>query len=429
MSKFKKITAAFKSPWLIFAGMLAGVLLGLFNEELALKLTPLGDIFIAFLSMCVIPIMATAIITSVGRLLSSKEAGVYLKRIVLIFFASLLITNFVGLSVGLLGAPGKGLDQETRNTLGQVLLEIEAESPLEEPEPLVGFAGLLEMLVPANIFNALYGGKSLQILFFSAIFGLTIGIMPSSKSEQFLDMTEVIFKAFEKAISLAMYFLPLGLLFMLAGQVARTGLDIFLALARFIMLIHVAAFILLFFATLLISFVSKKSFLHSLRELKEPIIIALGTRNSFATMPFVLENLRQNFHLPQNAINLVVPLSIVLCRYSMVLIFTIGTIFMAQLYAVSLGISQLPFIFLSVFLAALAGAGSPSVIALSMIAIILTPMGLPVGAAIILFLASFAVIEPVLTVVNIYLTCAVTIAITGKSEQVTSEVRFASSPR
>ena len=57
-----------KKPWAIILGMGAGILTGLFNKSLSLKVAPLGDAYLSFLSMCVIPIMATAVITSFGRL-------------------------------------------------------------------------------------------------------------------------------------------------------------------------------------------------------------------------------------------------------------------------------------------------------------------------------------------------------------------------
>lgn len=46
-----------------------------------------------------------------------------------------------------------------------------------------------------------------------------------------------------------------------------------------------------------------------------------------------------------------------------------------------------------------------------MIAIVLTPLGLPAGAAIVLLLAVNAIIDPVLTIINIHLTCAASILI------------------
>jgi len=335
-----------------------------------------------------------------------------------VFLLGLLITSSIGIFAAVIGNPGQ-LEDQSLDKLGQVLIQYERGNPDENAggqEPF-GLNELLEMIVPANIFNALYEGENLQILFFSIILGLTLGLLPSEKADQLLDFTEVIFKAFEKIIVLAMYALPLGLFCMLAGQIAQIGIEILKAMTKFIVIIHITGLALVLLGSAVISAAAKKPWLQTCRDLKEPLIIAFGTRNSYATMPSVFDALRDKFGLHQNLINLVVPLSIVICRYSMVMVFTIGAIFMAQLYNLQLGMDQYLFILLVSILAAIAGAGAPSVAALSMITIVLTPLGLPAGAAIVLLLAVNAIIDPMLTIINIHLTCAAAILIAREGQE------------
>lgn len=401
-----------KNPWVVIIGMAAGIMTGLLNKNLALKLAPLGDAYLSFLSMCVIPIMATAIITSFGRLFRAREVSFFLRRIIAVFLLGLLITSFIGMFAAVAGKPGQ-LEQQSLDRLGKVLIQYERDNPGENTggKESFGLYQFLKMIIPSNIFNALYEGKNLQILFFSIVLGLTLGILPSEKADQLLDFTEVVFKAFEKAIVLAMYVLPLGLFCMLAGQIAQAGIDILKAMTKYVVIIHITGLVLVLLGSAVISAAAKKPFLQTFRDLREPLIIAFGTRNSYATMPSVFDTLRDNFNLNQNLINLVVPLSIVICRYSMVVVFTIGAVFMAQLYNMQIGIDQYFFILLVSVLAAVAGAGAPSVVALSMITIVLTPLGLPSGAAIVLLLAVNAIIDPMLTIINIHLTCAAAILI------------------
>ena len=401
-----------KKPWAIILGMIAGILTGLFNRSLSLRLAPLGDAYLSFLSMCVIPIMATAVITSFGRLFRAKEVSFFLKRIFVVFLLGLLITSFIGMLAAVSGNPGQ-VDHQSLDKLGKVLMQYEGNAPGNDSGGKESFTvqDFLKMIIPANIFDALHQGKNLQILFFSIILGLTLGILPSERAEQLLDATEVIFRAFEKAILLAMYLLPLGLCCMLAGQISRTGIDILRAMTKFVVVIHIAGLALVILGTAVIFTATGKPLRQIYRDLREPLVIAFGTRNSYAAMPSVFDSLRDNFQLSPDLINLVVPLSIVVCRYSMITVFTIGTVFMAQLYSIQLGIEQYLFIFFVSVLAALAGAGAPSLVALPMIAIVLAPLGIPAGAAVVLLLAVNAIIDPMLTIINIHLTCAATIVI------------------
>ena len=411
---------ALKSPWFVMAGLMAGILFGITSNQISMRLAPFGDIYLKFLTMCVIPIMISAVISSFGRLLASDETSDYLKKIGVVFLSGLVLTAITGLAAALIGNPGDGLDPETRKVIGNVLMQAEKVSVHSSVDPSLssqGLKGFMEMLIPSNIFGALSSGKNLQILFFSLVFGFAIGMIPSSSRDHFLDLTEVVFKAFEKVISIAMYLLPLGLMCMIASQVASAGVDILIAMSRFVIIIHAAIFILLLMAGAIISFSTKKSFFRAFADLREPIIIAFGTRNSYATMPSMFDSLHRNFQTHTDIANLVVPLSIVLCRYSMIIVFSVGSVFMAQLYAVPLEAGRLAAILGSSILASLAGAGAPGIISLSMISIVLMPIGLPAEAAITLMLAVNFIIDPALTILNVYLTCAATVVI-GKNQEV-----------
>jgi proton glutamate symport protein len=177
-------------------------------------------------------------------------------------------------------------------------------------------------------------------------------------------------------------------------------------MAKFIMLTYAAAAILIAVSSLAIWYATGKSVVKSLADLKEPLLIAFGTRNSYAAMPSLFKSLRDEFSLEPQAIHLIVPLNIVVCRYSMVLVYTLGTVFAAQLYGVPFGFFSFVLALFGAVIAALAGAGSPAVAALSMISIVLGMFGLPSGAAIILILAIITMIDPILTVINVHLACA-----------------------
>ena len=65
----------------------------------------------------------------------------------------------------------------------------------------------------------------------------------------------------------------------------------------------------------------------------------------------------------------------------------------------------------------LAAAGAPGVAALSMMSLILIPLGLPVEVAIILLVAIDPIVDPVLTVVNVQANAATTILLAGVDDQ------------
>ncbi|KIL39175.1 hypothetical protein SD70_21785 [Gordoniibacillus kamchatkensis] len=321
-------------------------------------------------------------------------------------------TRLVGLIVGLAGRPGDGLGKEKQSTLGKLLVETEKRSDRTAEADGFNMKSFVSMLIPTNIFDALYHEKNLQVLFFSVVFGIGVGLIRSPASGHILAAGETIFKAFEKAISWSLYALPFGLMSIMAVQIAQTGVTVMIAMAKFIMLTYAAAIILIAISSAAIWYATGKSVVKSFADLKEPLLIAFGTRSSYAAMPSLFQSLRDEFSLEPQAIHLIVPLNIVICRYSMVLVYTLGTVFAAQLYGVPFGIFSFVLALFGAVIAALAGAGSPAVAALSMISIVLGMFGLPSGTAIILILAIITMIDPILTVINVHLACSSALFIT-----------------
>ncbi|CAM3687847.1 cation:dicarboxylase symporter family transporter [Cohnella lubricantis] len=406
-----------KSGWSIALGIALGVAIGLYDAPLAGKLSVFGDLYLTFLKMCVIPIMITSIIPSLGRLLSSHHIAGQVRRMAVVFVVMLLAVSAIAAVAGLLGHPGHGLSASARETLGQTLLASESGSGASEAADSAGdtgFFAFLREMIPANIFSALVDGQSLQILFFSVLFGVTVGFFPASGSEPLLSLLDLLFKVFQKIISWSLYLLPFALLSIMANQIAQTGLDMLLAMERFVLLVLAVSAALMLLSSLVIAWRLRIPYGRSWSVLKTSLIVGFGTRNSIATLPSMLEALRSGFRLNREVTNLVVPLGVILCRYSMVIIFSMCLVFLSQLYYIPLGRSGLPLAVAGAVIAAIAGAGSPAVVSLSMLSIVAAPLGLPYGTAVVMLLAVTPVIDPFVTAANVHLNCAAAVLIADR---------------
>jgi len=272
-------------------------------------------------------------------------------------------------------------------------------------------AAFLEMMVPSNIFTALAEGRTLQILFFSIVFGVMVGLTDEKSRQHFLDLTDLMFKVFVKTIGIALYVLPIGLFSIMASQISRTGPEILSAMTRFVVLIYVVMAIVLAIGILVMAALAKISPFVAFKSLQEAFIVSFATATSFAAMPSILDSLENTFSVPRDTANLLVPLSSVICRNNLVMLYTLGSVFMAQLYGRPLGLTDLLVILLGSVLAALGGAGTPQVVAISMISVTLAPLGLPTATAVILLMAINPVIDQAVTVMNVCVTSAATVVI------------------
>lgn len=403
------------SPWAVIAGMISGVIIGLQYKGLVVYLAPLGEVYLALLQMCIIPIMITAVLSSLGSIFMSGEATVYLKRLVVVFIIGLMIASAVGLSVGIITRPGVELNKKAQIVLGKKVSEIEGASEEQSESKKNALLEFIKEIVTENVIGAISKGKNLPVLFFFILLGISIGLAHSQSGKNTLEMINVFYDAILRIISWIMYGLPFGLCFLLASQVAQVGPDIMFALLKFIITCYIAALIMIGFYGMAIAIKTGGSFFHSFSALKETFVVALGTSSSFATIPAALRELQDKLHLDKRSTNLVVPLGINLNPHGSVMYFAISAVFISQLYGVSLNGSSLAIILIGSILAGLAATGAPGIGALSMIALVLEPLGLPVATAVILLAAIDPIIDPIITLTTVHANCAAATLVAQKN--------------
>lgn len=413
------------SPWVILGSLIAGTFMGIFLPETARTCAFLGDLYLRLLQMCVLPIMITAIVSSVARLFSSGMSGRMLVRVVGVFCAGLLLASVIGLTVGLLGKPGDNLDQNAKEVVGRLItsfsqqdgqefvpdMELSLAGDPHEPEKSVG--GFLNELVPANIFQAMQNGNTLQLLFFSLLFGVALSFISEDLRERLLVNIEGLFEAFILIIGWLMYLLPLGLFFLIANQLACVGLEVLGAMTKYIAWVYGGAILLMIINGVVISLRTQKGFVQSFRLLKQPLLLSFFTRNSYAAMPSAIEVMHEGFNVDKDTTHFVIPLGITLARFGTVMVFSLSAVFLAQLFDVELTFFNCVYIVLLSVVAGVASAGSPGVVALTMIALILDPLGLPLEVAMVLLLAVDSMTDPVLTLVNVHTNCAASTLVQG----------------
>ena len=412
-----RLAKVIRSPIAIIVAMVLGVLTGLYFKDFAFTVSPLGTVYLNLLKMTIFPILITAIITSIGNLFTMEDVGKYITRIIIVMLASLFLVSVLSVVSGVVFNPGADLGKEAQITLGKTLSAADqtGQSTVTEYR---GISDFLQDLIPVNIFKAMGEGGSLQILFFCIVLGVAVGLLPAKKRDTILELSDSLFQAFFTIISWIMYLLPIGLFCLVAGQIAQTGVDILLAMLKFVIVIYGFSLFMIIGSGVIIAFSTKSSLFKSFNELRESLLIAFGTQSTFASMPSAIDGLSKGLGVDSKLVDLVIPLGAVIARYSMIITYAVAAVFAAQLYQVPLTFWDYGLIILLSVLAAVAGAGTPGIVSLAMITIVLLPIGLPSAAIIVLLLAINPIIEPVTTVANIYGNCAATalVARTVKQE-------------
>lgn len=405
------------NPWTVFSSLIVGGFAGWFFPAFAAQISPLGHLYINLLQMSVIPILLTAITGSLARLFISGSATHYVGRLLFGIVSGLLIASVIGILVGQIGKPGASLEKKAQATLGTTISnkEFDSSQPASEKRD-TGLISFFNAMIPDNIFSALTLGNRLSITFFSIVVGVALGSVGAQLATPALATIDAFYETFLKITSWLMYGLPLGLFCLTAGHISELGFGIIGAMLKLLLFIVVGAVLLMSIYTIVIWLRVGGNIFRSFSALRETLIVALGTASSFATIPSALRGLKEGLNIDKDTADLVLPLGITINPPGSVFHFALSTLFISQLFGVRLSLEQYFLVFIGTTLAGIAASGAPGIAALSMIGIILHPLGLPYGVTIILLAAIDPIVDPILTLVNVHANCATTVFVSSKHE-------------
>ncbi|HLF66285.1 MAG TPA: cation:dicarboxylase symporter family transporter, partial [Gammaproteobacteria bacterium] len=377
-------------------------LIGTYDKMLAESLAPMGELYLALLGMCILPIIVTALISSVGKSLHTAHLADLMKHLALLLFVGLMIACVLGIMIALLVQPGTDLSAAGKAVLSNKVTHVGTESLAVHSSGILNF--LLE-IVPANIFHALSQGHTLSVVFFAILLGVALGKITTDDSKKTLAIVHVLYTAFLKIVTWIMYALPLGLCFLFAGYAAKISWEEMSALGNLLLAIYGGSIVLAIICSILIWQKSNTTYARAIAALKGPLLVAFGSCSSLASIPAMINGLEQRLHLERGFAELVIPLGVNLFRLGTVLRFVITALFIAQLYDQPLTLIELGILAFAAMLASLAVSGLPGIASASIFALVLQPLGLPSGIGMILFIAILPITEPIVTLLNVQGNC------------------------
>jgi Na+/H+-dicarboxylate symporter len=307
------------------------------------------------------------------------------------------------------------LDNGTLQALGVLVnqsavdLQVNLTGALAPVQSGPGFSSFLVGLIPSNIIYAVGSGETLQVLFFCIATGIALGVLPQGPTTEPLMLAlEAIYSAFQTLITWLKYLLPFGLLGLLAEQLSEINMSTVTVMSNFLV-ISILTFGLLFvLSVFLLSIRSRCTLKEVLFKIKEPLLLAFTTQSSLACLPSAIDSLTNGLRFESKSTNLVLPLAITLCRFGPIAYFAIATIFVSSLYQSPLGLSDIVVLIVASIFAGMATSGQSGVLTLTMLSIVLSPLGLPLDAVLVLLIAIDPLINPFRTLIIVGTSITVT---------------------
>lgn len=382
----------------VLAGFILGTLAGVALGDAAIILKPLGDLFISAIKMLVAPLVFCAIVVSITSLGNQTN----LKRLSLktlgLFMLTGTIASFIGLAVGSLIDMGGSLELATTEV---------------RERDIPGFAQVLLNMIPVNPFASLAEGKVLQIIVFAALVGIAINAV-GEKAEPLKKVMEASAEVMFQLTRMVLKLTPIGVFGLMAWVVGEYGLSTLLPLGKFIIAIYIAALIhIIFVYGGLIKFAAGLSPIKFFRKAMPAQLVAFSTASSFGTLP-ASTRCTEAMGVSKRYSAFVLPLGATMNMDGCGGIYpAIAAIFIAQIYAIPLDMTDYILIAVTATVASVGTAGVPGS-AMVMLTVTLGVIGLPLEG--IAFIAAIdRIIDMIRTATNVT-GDMMTAVVIGKSE-------------
>jgi Na+/H+-dicarboxylate symporter len=247
----------------------------------------------------------------------------------------------------------------------------------------------------------------LPLVVFSVIFAMAITRLEDDHKHTLVGFFEAITRTMIVIIEWILYVAPVGVFCLVVPLAARTGMDLVGAMGVFLLIacgLVSMALVALYPTAVFIGRVPLGRFAQAMVS---PQTIGFSTRSSLASLPAQLDAANDDLKLPETVTAIVLPVAVSLLKYASPPARITGTLFIARLYGIELGLVEIAAITGAIAALSFYSPGLPSSGLLIMTPIYLA-FNLPVEG-IGLLIALDVVVDMFITAANV--TANVTVAV------------------
>jgi Na+/H+-dicarboxylate symporter len=274
-------------------------------------------------------------------------------------------------------------------------------------------------LIPTNIFASLAGNDSMKVLVFAVIFGIGMvaterrsGNSVFSALRHIQDVCIQIFDWFNLLV-------PIGIVALIAPQVARIGPDVYAVLAAFAYAFFATNLLILLAAITLMAFALRTKPTAIFSGMLAPMMLGAATRNTLVCIPLAIETMTEKFKVARQPCDLYIPVGFATLRFGTIVYFSIATLFMGMLLGRSFGIVDMALIAALSVVASFATLGVTGLAALAPLASVLRPFGLSYELAVPLMIIIDPIANMLRVMINVVVNCLIPALATGRVSSAT----------
>jgi proton glutamate symport protein len=319
------------SLW-IFSAMVLGIEVGMDFPSFALEMERLAKIFLRLIKTLVAPLIFATLVVGIAGHSNLKQVGRMGLKSIIYFEIVTTLALFIGLMAINITQAGKGVQVEVNEKVKEKSTELLAQRS-EHKDHIVE-------IFPENIAKSIAENSVLQIVVFSVIFAIGLGMVKNEQHKlTMLRMNESLAEVMFKFTDIVMYLAPLAVFGALASTVAKSGVDVLMSLMKLVGTLYVSLVVFVLLVLLPIALLAKIPIRKFLNAVSEPVSLAFATASSEAALPKAMENL-EKFGIPKHIVGFVIPTGYSFNLDGTTLYLSLASVFIAQMSGINLSIGE-----------------------------------------------------------------------------------------
>jgi proton glutamate symport protein len=330
------------TAWILIA-LAGGIVFGALFPAAAVKLSPLGTIFLRLIKSIIAPLLFATLVCGIAGTGSVKTMGRIGGKAILYFEIVTTLALFIGLGAVSLVRPGEGVQLH-----GDAAAVQSSAGSLQD---------MLEHTFPVSIIDAMARGEVLQIVVFSFLFGAACASL-GVKARPVVAFCESLSEIMFKYTRYVMYFAPFGVFGAMAATVGEKGASILVSLGKLVATLYGAEIVFVVVVLGTVVMLARIPLRPFVAHVKEPFLIAYSTASSEAALPRALENM-ERFGVPKHIAAFVLPAGYSFNLDGSTLYLSVASMFIAQAAGVHMPLGTQLVMMLTLMLTSKGVAGVP----------------------------------------------------------------------
>lgn len=319
------------SLW-IFSAMVLGIEVGMDFPAFALEMERLAKIFLRLIKTLVAPLIFATLVVGIAGHSNLRQVGRMGLKSIIYFEIVTTLALFIGLMAINITQAGKGVSVEVNQKVKEKSTELLAQRA-EHKDHIVE-------IFPENIAKSIAENSVLQIVVFSVIFAIGLGMVKNEQHKlTMLRMNESLAEVMFKFTDIVMYLAPLAVFGALASTVAKSGVDVLMSLMKLVGTLYASLVVFILAVLLPIALLAKIPIRKFLNAVSEPVSLAFATASSEAALPKAMENL-ERFGIPKHIVGFVIPTGYSFNLDGTTLYLSLASVFIAQMSGINLSIGE-----------------------------------------------------------------------------------------